>query len=586
MAGSSIKGITIEIGGDTTGLNKALKKVDSQVKSNQRELKELDKALKLDPKNVDLLAARQRKLAENVKLTKEAYDALKKAREDALEQLKNKEITPEQFGELNKALVLQEAQYKQAETAAKSYNVALKDLSTSAADVAQKTKAVSIACAAVVGTIGAAALKSAAWADDLKTLSAQTGLTTDDIQRMQYASDLVDVSLDSMTGALAKLTRNMADTGGAASQAFDRLGVSVMGADGQMRSSNAVFYDTLQALSRIANETERDQLAMQLFGRSANELAGIIDDGGAALKAYGDEAERNGVIIEENLVNSMASFQDKIDTFKASALPQLIQAGGNAIEALTPLIESLISVISGLLNTVGSLDPMLIQVVATMGLFAASISPIASGIAAAGRAIEFFTAGGLQSLVTMLQTTGGQMTAVVALLGLFAMLVAQVVNAWGDMSGWEKAISVMGSLVVAATAAAIALGAFQSAASLGIAAAAIVAGVVAVTAAINSATKRKNQAANSKGVPMMAEGGTLYRGSAIVGEAGAELLTMDNGHAIVQPLTTNNYNTTTTNNYGVSRQPIQLVLDGKVAAQALYDPLQDIGRNRGPQFAR
>ena len=234
----------------------------------------------------------------------------------------------------------------------------------------------SIAGAAVIGGFATAAVKTGQWADELLTLSQQTGLTTDELQKMQYASELVDVSVDSMTGAMAKLTRNMTDTGGAASQAFDRLGVSVLGADGQMRSSSDVFYATLEALSRVGNETERDQLAMQLFGRSANELAGIIDDGGAALRAYGDEAERNGSIIDNALVQSMGEFNDKIDAFKAQAVPQLLQAGGNAIEALTPLLESFIGIVSGLLEVIGSLDPTLIQVVATMALFAASIHPI------------------------------------------------------------------------------------------------------------------------------------------------------------------------------------------------------------------
>ena len=580
-----VKGITIEIGGDSTGLQNALKKADTQIKKTQKELKSIEAALKLDPGNVDLLAARQRKLAESVKQTKEAYEAVAKARQKAEEQLKNGEITQAQFDEVNKELVFRENAYRKAELAARSYNVALKDLGSSAAYVAEQTKALSIAGAAVIGGLATAAVKTGQWADELLTLSQQTGLTTDELQKMEYASELVDVSVDSMTGAMAKLTRNMTDTGGAASQAFDRLGVSVLGADGQMRSSSDVFYATLEALSRVRNETERDQLAMQLFGRSANELAGIIDDGGAALRAYGDEAERNGSIIDNALVQSMGEFNDKIDAFKAQAVPQLLQAGGNAIEALTPLLESFIGIVSGLLEVIGSLDPTLIQVIATMAMFAASIHPISLGVRELAKTILFFTAGGLTEMINVLGTAGGKMTAIVALLGLLAMLVMQVANAWGDMSGWEKAISVMGALVIAATAAAIALGAVQSAASMGIAAAAIVAGIIAITAAVNSATKRKAES-NQRVMPMMASGGELWRGSAIVGEAGPELLTMDNGHAVVQPLTTNNYNTTT-NNYGSSRpQIIQVTLDKQVLAEGLYDPMQELEKAHGPNWTR
>jgi hypothetical protein len=66
--------------------------------------------------------------------------------------------------------------------------------------------------------------------------------------------------------------------------AFNDLGVSVTNADGSMRDAESVFNDTLKALSQIDNETERDQKAYEIFGKSADQLAGIIDDGGAALQ--------------------------------------------------------------------------------------------------------------------------------------------------------------------------------------------------------------------------------------------------------------------------------------------------------------
>ena len=113
-----VKGITIEVGGDSTGLQNALKKADTQIKKTQKELKSIEAALKLDPGNVDLLAARQRKLAESVKQTKEAYEAVAKARQKAEEQLKNGEITQAQFDEVNKELVFRENAYRKAELAA------------------------------------------------------------------------------------------------------------------------------------------------------------------------------------------------------------------------------------------------------------------------------------------------------------------------------------------------------------------------------------------------------------------------------------------------------------------------------------
>lgn len=577
---NKIKGITIEIGGDTTGLDKALRGVNSEIRSTQKELKSVDKALKLDPKNTDLLEQKQRALAKAVSATAQKLQTLKDAQRQAADQLKRGDIGQEQYDALTREIVETEAALKQATAAQEAFkretselNVRMTELSTSAGQVAEKTRAISVAGAAFVGMVGAAAIKTAQWADDLLTLSQQTGISTDALQRMQYASDLVDVSVESMTGALARMTRQLASSTG--EEKITALGVATRNASGELRSGEAIFYDVLAALSRVGNETERDALAMDIFGKSANELAGIIDDGGAALRAYGEEAAKNGSIIDDELVSSMSAFQDKIDTFKASALPELLKAGGSAIEALTPLIESLVTVLSSALSVVGSIDPTLLSVVTTLALLAASISPIARGISAVGAAISALVSGGaLTSLLAILNTTGGRITAVVALLGMLVTLIMQVSNAWGDMSGWEKAISVMGALVVAATAAAIAMGAVQSAASMGIAAAAIIAGVVAITAAVNSATKRANQAQLQGGakLPMMAEGGILTRGSAIVGEAGPELLTQAGGRSIVQPLT-NNYNTT---NYNTSSQPLQvsIQLDSQTMARAMVDPMR------------
>lgn len=571
MASSKIRGITIQIGGDTTGLDKALKKVDGTIKETQDDLKAVNKALKLDPKNTELLAQKQRLLAEAVSKAASKLEALKEAQKQAAEQFKRGEISEEQYNALSIEVGKAEAALKAAKKAAADFNDECKRVSREAADVANATRGISIAGAATVATIATAAVKTAEWADELLTLSQQTGISTEQLQKFQYASDLVDVSVESMTGALAKMTRQLT---GAGEEKFRALGVATRDANGALRDSELIFYDVLAALGRVGNETERDVLAMEIFGKSANELAGIIDDGGAALKAYGDEAERNGSIVENELVESMGAFQDKIDQFKASALPELLKAGGAAIEALTPLLESLVGVLTGFLQIIGNINPNLLQVVVTLGLFAASLSPIAHGISMVGTAISALVSGkALAGMVDLMNTFGGKATVVVALLGMLVALIMQISNAWGDMSGWEKAISVMGALVVAATAAAIALGAVQSAASMGIAAAAIVAGVVAITAAVNSATKRaeQNQLTQQRGgMPMMADGGVLSSGSAIVGEAGPELLTMQGGRAVVQPLT-NNYTT----NYNTSSQPLQvnIQLDRETVARAMVNPM-------------
>lgn len=84
---SRIKGITIEIGGDTTGLDKALKSVNSSITHTQSALKDVNKLLKLDPSNTELLSQKQKLLQEAISSTKEKLDGLKQAQVQAKEQL-------------------------------------------------------------------------------------------------------------------------------------------------------------------------------------------------------------------------------------------------------------------------------------------------------------------------------------------------------------------------------------------------------------------------------------------------------------------------------------------------------------------
>ena len=90
MAGS-IKGITVEIGGDTTGLSKALGGIYKEISSTQKQLKEVERLLKLDPKNTELLAQKQRLLSEAITETSTKLDALKQAEANAQEQFKKGE---------------------------------------------------------------------------------------------------------------------------------------------------------------------------------------------------------------------------------------------------------------------------------------------------------------------------------------------------------------------------------------------------------------------------------------------------------------------------------------------------------------
>lgn len=198
--------------------------------------------------------------------------------------------------------------------------VAFKNKSIAALqDYAKKAGAAIVAGTTAVATgLSALTLKSALAADDLNTLAKQSGFSTADIQKWQYASDLIDVSIDDIVKSAGKMKKNMISTSKTTIAAWDQLGVKRKDANGQLRNSTTVFYETLTALSKVQNETERDTLAMTIFGKSADSLAGIVDDGGAALQELAGKAEKAGVILSQDTLDGANALNDKVDTLKAT----------------------------------------------------------------------------------------------------------------------------------------------------------------------------------------------------------------------------------------------------------------------------
>lgn len=403
MAANRIKGLTIEIGGDTTKLSDSLKDVDKSLKDTQSQLRDVNKLLKLDPKNVDLLKQRHELLSKAVKDTKEREKEL----QTALEQLKNAGSTEEnqrQQDLLQRELFETQQSLKDLEDQYKKSSPSLEAFAAGAKEVQEKTAKISAAAGvAAAGMIGMAA-KAASSADDLLTLSNVTGFSVEELQKLQYASSFVDVSMETMTGSISKLTKNMAS----GSDAFDKLGIAITDSDGNMRDATDVWYEAIEALGGIQNETERDQVSMELFGKSAMEMAGIVDDGGEALKQLGEEAEATGNILSGDAVADAVAFNDQIDELKAKSEQAFLAAGAALADTLVPALETLVDVITGVLSWFGNLDGSTQAFILTVLGLVAAISPIAgiiAGIASMATALNV-------AMLPMIGTIGGIIVAV------------------------------------------------------------------------------------------------------------------------------------------------------------------------------
>lgn len=393
MAGNKIRGITIEIGGDTSKLSESLRKVDDSLKSTQKQLSDVNRLLKLDPKNTELLRQKQELLNKSLEDSKKKVENLK-ATQAALGDRTADNAA--QYDAIEREIIAcEQAQKKWKKeldgmtAPLKSFSDTMKDVSKTTGEWANKTKGLSTAAGVAAGGLLANAFAASASADDYNTLARNTGFTVEELQKMKYASDFVDVSFDSMTATVAKLTKNMAS----GSDAFDTLGVSITDSDGNLRDANDVWYDTLKALSTVENETQRDALAMTLFGKSAMDLSGIIDDGGASLQEYGKQAEDAGLILSGDTMQAANELNDQVDKLKATTTQAMLEAGAALATTLAPAIEKVVEFVTKLVTWFGELDGTTQAVILAILGVVAAISPLLSlistitGVAAALSAV-------------------------------------------------------------------------------------------------------------------------------------------------------------------------------------------------------
>ena len=254
-------------------------------------------------------------------------------------------------------------------------------------------KGVSAAMGVAFAAIGTAAIgagkalvdmtvEAAAYADEMLTQSTVTGMSVESLQAYSYAADLVDVSMETLTGSMAKQVKSMSNARDGSSKfadAYAKLGISVADSNGQLRDSETVYWETIDALGKISNETERDALAMQIFGKSAQELNPLIAQGSAGIAALTEEAKRMGAVLSEESIGKLGAFDDSVQRLKQGSeaaqrvmgtvlLPQLQTLADDGVSLLGDFTSGLVEAgddfdkISEVIgNTVGGLVDMIME---------------------------------------------------------------------------------------------------------------------------------------------------------------------------------------------------------------------------------
>lgn len=317
----ALKGINDELKVAKSGMAAATSEFarnDKSVKANQTRYQELQKVYAAQSKKVELMRAELDKLEKSEGASEGEINKMKIALNNATAQMNKMKLEMDGLGD---ATDEESKKTEKATKATKNFGEQLKKIGGKAITKSMKGLAAGFAA---MSAAAVAAGKSMAgfiggageYADEISTLSMKTGVSADTLQRWRYAEGLMDVDVSTMTGAMKKLTAQMSrakDGSKSAMANFKALGVSIKDSNGNLRDSEDVFYDAIDALGRIDNETERDAMAMKIFGKSATELNPLIEAGTDEMRALGDEADRTGFVLSDKLMWGANRYQDAHD---------------------------------------------------------------------------------------------------------------------------------------------------------------------------------------------------------------------------------------------------------------------------------
>ncbi len=488
-------GGTVKLTGESE-YRKALSEISSNLKVLNSEMKAVTSEYDNNDKSVENLSAQNdvlnKKIDEQEKKVNVLKDALAKSKEETGE---NSETTKKWQTELNNAQADLNKLNREVETNAKTMEEAVSGTKEEAEAVedfgeeAEKSgdKALSLgdiikanlisdaikgglqALANGISAIGGAMSESlsagAEYADNILTLSAQTGLSTDALEKYNAVAELTDVSMETLTKSMskniksmstvqnmsaeasvdmAKLAKAQADaeiaTNGVAkaqidyteavkkygegsaqaqkaslalenaqiklktaqgnvavaskavepqmnamTKAYAKLGVSVYDAEGNMRDGETVYWEVIDALKEMENETERDALGMEILGKSARELNTIIEMGSEGVAEYSQKAVDMGAVLGGEGLEALGAFDDQMQIFSSTT-----SSTGNILaSAFAPAMTSALEGVNGL---AGSFN----------GLLSAIISGDEGGIEGAMTMIQEQVSAMIENVSTML----------------------------------------------------------------------------------------------------------------------------------------------------------------------------------------
>ena len=230
--------------------------------------------------------------------------------------------------------------------------------------------------------------------DEIDKESQKLGIASDTYQELSYAMERSGASIEDVSKGVKNITKELADAGNGvkgAGKSFDELGVSLKNADGSMKSTEDVLLESIDALSKMEDETQRNAKAQEIFGKSASELNPLLNSGAEGIKQLMQEAQDYGMVMGQDVVSASATFEDSLTRMqgtmsgvKNNLMGQFLPSISSVVDGFTDLIAgnegAMDSIKSGVDSFIQNFKDMMPQVIEMVETIADAILEVAPDI--------------------------------------------------------------------------------------------------------------------------------------------------------------------------------------------------------------
>lgn len=439
MAKNKLSGITLEIGGDTTELSKALQQPNKEAADLQSKLKAVDQALKLDPTNTDLLTQKQRLLSESINSTESKLKLLKQAQDEFIKSGKN--VDSAEYIELEKQIAQTEKKLKDLKNASdevvKSNNkisTSLKNAGSALEKASQKTKGLSTAAGGLLAAWTATIPATDELRQDLSYLeqnAIDAGVAIEDAEEsFDTFNNVINESDSSVEGVSNLLQAGFTES---------NLQKAVEGLTG----AYIKFPDTLkiESLADSLQETLATGEATGQFGELLDRLGIGADNFSTQLSKCSTEAEKQQLVLKTLADNGLNdTYESYVKNNEAliesrDATQQFKEAMADLSEAIMPIITAITKGITGLANWFAKLDPIIQQVVIIILALVAALSPVTGILASIATAAAALNVSMLPIIATILAIIAA-VTAVILIFQNWDAICQWFSEQWGIFTSW------------------------------------------------------------------------------------------------------------------------------------------------------